>query len=433
MDRRALETPVPIDNHPGEEATHISTIQWLPFGIGWYFCVRVAFTLLLVRVFGLSDRLGAGVSLCIEFAFFGLVALDLLRPATACNLPTEESGVRGWIILYVSFAGVSLLWSAAASIPASFAYWSGTACDVAMILLLFRRNDAREVCSSAMRGFVFGACVVAVAAWLMPSQYDLRLGDEDYLNANTIANICAFGIFLAECLRRTGHGKWHLISALLAVTLLRSLSKSAIAAFAISVAFMLIRDRSLTRRTKLTLTSASFLVILLFWGLFEAYYDVYTTSGNQAETLTGRTAIWAYAVENLPEYLWIGHGFDSMWKTVPAFGTFEPRHAENELLQQLYSYGLVGPVMMAGIYGSFYRCSRRLTKHPARIVLVSMLLYVLVRGVAEAEPFDLLLPMWLILLLSTMAASLENSTTSMGPPPIPGLPVQLSTASTVTG
>ena len=42
------------------------------------------------------------------------------------------------------------------------------------------------------------------------------------------------------------------------------------------------------------LTAAAVIVILAFWGLFEAYYDVYTTAGNQAETLTGRIGIWAY-------------------------------------------------------------------------------------------------------------------------------------------
>jgi hypothetical protein len=421
------------ENHSNELAADGSAIQWLPFGIGCFFCVRSAFTLVLVRVFSAADQFGAGASLCSGFVLLALVGLDLLRPATAYNLIAEHSGVRRWVILYVSFAGISLLWSLATSIPASFAYWSGMACDVAMILLMFRRNDPREVCSSTLRGFVFGTCVIAVAAWLMPSQYDLRLGDEDYLNANTIANLCAFGIFLAQCLSRTGHGGWRFISALLALTLVRSLSKSTIAAFAISAAFMLIRDRSLTRKAKLALTSMAFVVILLFWGLFEAYYDVYTTTGNQAETLTGRTAIWAYAVENLPEHLWIGHGFDSMWKTVPPFGTFEPRHAENELLQQLYCYGLVGAVMMACIYGSFYRCSRRLSNHPARVVLVSLLLYVLVRGIAEAEPFDLLLPMWMILLLSNMAASLENSTLAAEPPLIPALPAPFSTASLSAG
>ena len=165
----------------------------------------------------------------------------------------------------------------------------------------------------------------------------------------------------------------------------------------------------MTRKMKLALTGFAFLVVLLFWGLFEAYYDLYTTTGNQALTLTGRTAIWAFVTENIPEHLWIGHGFDSMWKTVPAFGTFEPRHAENELLQQLYAYGVAGAAMLVGIYGNMYLCVRRLTDSRARIIMIGILVFVLVRGIAEAEPFDLLLPLWMVILLSSFTALLHSS------------------------
>lgn len=117
--------------------------------------------------------------------------------------------------------------------------------------------------------------------------------------------------------------------------------------------------------------------------------------GNQAETFSGRTGIWIYALGAAIETPWIGHGFDSMWKVVPPFGPdrFEPRHAENELLQQFYAFGAAGLVILAGLYGSLFRQIRRLPTGPARTIFLSILLYVLVRGAAEAEPFDLLLPL----------------------------------------
>ena len=40
--------------------------------------------------------------------------------------------------------------------------------------------------------------------------------------------------------------------------------------------------------------------------IYEAYYDIYTTAGNQAETLTGRTAIWTYVLNAAVEQPWIG-------------------------------------------------------------------------------------------------------------------------------
>jgi len=404
-------------------ATRGPTVAWLSFAVGGFFGLRDTFTMVLVRGLDFPPHSGAMLRLAIELSLLVLAGVDLLRPLPPCitsaGLP---SSIKRWVILYIAFAGLSLFWSSAASVPASFIYWSGTACDVGIILLLLRRADPQQVCTSTLKGFVFSACIVALMAWFMQAQYDLRLGDEDYLNANTIANLCAFGFFFAQCLRRIDGNSWKAVQLLLAVTLLRSLSKSTIAAFAISTASLLIQDRSVTRRTKLVLTSAAFILVMLFWGLFEAYYDIYTSTGNQAQTLTGRTAIWVYVLNALAEHPWIGHGFDSMWKTIPAFGAFEARHAENEILQQLYAYGLAGAVMLAGIYGSFYQYARRLGKHPLRLVLCNIVLFILIRGLAEAEPFDLLLPLWAIVVLTGLAFSVQppalaNSELAIRTPP----------------
>ena len=158
----------------------------------------------------------------------------------------------------------------------------------------------------------------------------------------------------------------------------------------------------MNRRAKLWLSVGAIGLVLLFWGLFEAYYDLYITTGNQSETLTGRTAIWAYVLDAAAEHPWLGHGFDSMWKVVPVFGTFEARHAENEWMQQLYAYGLAGVVLLAAVYGSLWRSIRRRVQTPERIVLLCLLLFVLVRGLAEAEPFDLLLPLWAIVAIHAL-------------------------------
>src|SRR5206468_1174413 len=105
--------------------------------------------------------------------------------------------------------------------------------------------------------------------------------------------------------------------------------------------------------------------------LIANYYDVYTNAGNQVETLTGRTAIWAWTFDKIPESPWTGHGFDSMWKVMPPFGIdrFEARHAENEMLQQLYAYGIVGLTLYLGVYASLYRAFQRAADRKTRPVL----------------------------------------------------------------
>jgi hypothetical protein len=312
-----------------------------------------------------------------------------------------------WALLFIVFSSLSLLWSESASLPNSIAYWLGLVIDVSNVVLLLRGGSAQDNAVAILNGFIWSSCFLALVAWLMPAQADLRLGDEQFFNTNEIGNLCAMALFFAQYLTRRNQGSWRFAKLLLVVTLTRSLSKSTILAFLVSQAFLLVMDKSMRRKTKTLLLSSALVLVCVFWGLFEAYYDVYTTAGNQAETITGRTAIWLYvlgAAFDHPWTLWVGHGFDSWWKVVPPFGIekFEARHAENEILQQFYAFGVAGVVLLLGIYGGLSRRLRRLRLGPTRVLFLAMLIFVLVRGLAVADSFDLLLPLWSIVLMSVI-------------------------------
>ena len=388
-----------IGEHDTSPALAGSTLS---FAVGFFLSLRAIIPVIWVRALGADPQAGAETKLVLNLLVLGFVCFALLG-VEGCTVHSmlHVSSIR-WVFIYLGFSGCSLLWSATASLPASIAYWCGTASDVAIVVLLFSSGSVTGVANSLMKGFIWSACCIALIAWIMPAQYDLRLGDEDYFNSNTIGNICAFGLFFAQYLMRCKQGKWALATFFLAVTLLRSLSKTTIVAFLMSEGYLMIQDRSMSRRAKMLLTIALIVVVLVFWGLLEAYYDFYTTYGNQAETLTGRTAIWAYVLDAGLQQPWIGHGFDSMWKVVPTFGTFEARHAENELLEQFYSYGAAGIVMLCGLYGSLYRNIRKLPQGPLRLIFVGVVIFVVVRGFAEAEPFDLLLPLWMVIMIAML-------------------------------
>ena len=404
---------------------------WLAFAVGFFFSFRIVVGLFSVRVLRTPPRAGSELNLALELLMLLLVCFYSLgyKQRTFGSM-LRLSSVR-WVFAFLIFSFCSLAWSATVSLPTSVAYWCGIAADVAMVVLLLRAGSVTGVSHSLMKGFVLSACCLAVIAWIMPGQADLRLGDEELFNTNQIGNLCATAIFLAQYLTRRKAGRWGFAILLLALTLLRSLSKTTIVAFLISESFLIIADRSISRKTKVLLTLAVILVILLFWGLFEAYYDVYTTAGNQAETLTGRTAIWAYSLDAALEQPLIGHGFDSMWKVIPPFGPekFEARHAENELLTQFYSYGAVGVCLLIGLYGSVYRQIRRLPRGSVRVVFLSLFLFVVVRGLAEAEPFDLLLPLWSIVLISMLlahAVTVSDATSPAGRSVVPSALLPLS-------
>jgi O-antigen ligase len=389
----------------------------LPVLIGFFFGIRTLIPIAMIRLFDADPQIGAIVRFCLELVILGIAALDILRPAVWNKQSLLAIPAIRWSLCYLVFAACSLFWSRTASPVASATYLCGTIADVAIIFLLLRSASAADVTCSLMKGFIWSAVMIAIVVWIMPADQDLRLGDRDFFNANTIANTCAFGIFFAQFLTRRTQQRFLVISFLLCVTLVRSLSKTAIVAFLLSQVLLLIHDRSMSRRAKFALTATACVIILCFWALIEAYYDLYTNSGNQAETLTGRTAIWTYAWTAAAEHPWIGYGFDSIWKVVPVFGTFEARHAENEVLQQLYSFGAAGVLMMIGIYGSLYRSLRSLVPSE-RLILRCFILYILIRGLTEAEPFDLLLPLWAVVLLSAFTSERHGTPAERSSPDI---------------
>lgn len=389
-----------LENERQSEATATA----LPFVVGLYFGFRLFIMLLSVRVLGMDPRTGTALDLACDYFLLMLVAFGTLgETRIQVGKMLQLAGVR-WAFFFIAFTGLSLIWSGSASLSTSIAYWCAMASDVAIVVLLLRAGPLANTCSALMEGYVWGACAVAVIAWIMPAQSDLRLGDDELLGANQIGYLCGFALFFAQFLMREQKRRFIVPAALLAITVLRSLSKTTIIALVVSQGFLLLWDRAMSRKTKWLIVLATVIALAASWGLLSAYFDSYLNSGGQAETLTGRIGIWAFMFAEAIQQPWIGHGFDSVWKVVPTFGPdlFEAAHAHDELLQQFYAYGLVGVCMFVGIYLTVFRQIRRLAKGAFRTFLFAFLLFVLVRGFADTERFDLSLPMWTLIMISLL-------------------------------
>jgi hypothetical protein len=388
-------------------------IRGVAFALGFFFSFRLAMVLISVDLLGLEPSTGSALSLGLDLLLFCIVCFDSVGSIKKSATPILRLIPVRWVLAYLAISALSLIWSETASLTNSIAYWFGLAIDTASVTLLLRAGMGTNEACSLMKGFIWSSCFLAMVAWVMPVQPDLRLGDEQFFNTNEIGSLCAIAIFFAQFLTRRNQEPWRLVKFLLLLTLIRSLSKSTLLAFLAAECILLILDRSMSRKSKIALLSCALTLILVFWGLFEAYYDVYTTAGNQAETLTGRTAIWLYvfnAAFDHPWTVWIGHGFDSWWKVAPPFGNemFEARHAENELMQQFYAYGVMGVALLAGIYVSLAWQLRKLARSPVKILLICVLVFNFVRGIAVADPFDLLLPIWSIVMLSLVIERVRN-------------------------
>jgi O-antigen ligase len=362
---------------------------------------------MILAVWLLQATPQAGEAADIALTLFLLLVIAFAAPGDGRTLSFLNTAPSRWALAFLLVSGASLCWTAAVSLPAAAAFWSAMAADVAIVVFLLRAQTPQVVTSSLLRGYAWGAGAVAVISWILPATSDNRLGYEGLLGTNQIGFLCAFAFFLVQYLVLVEGEKHPWLMILLGVTMLRSLSKTTIIAFLLSQAILLAASRNISRRTKVLVTIGALLIALLFSSLLVSYIDDYTTTGSQAETLSGRLGIWAIMGAEAVERPVFGHGFHSVWNVIPPYGPeqFEIRHAHDEILQQFYAYGAVGILLFVGIYFSFHRQIRKLARSPLRTFLFSFLIFILIRGLADTDAFDLSLPLWCIILFSTLMQS----------------------------
>jgi hypothetical protein len=71
---------------------------------------------------------------------------------------------------------------------------------------------------------------------------------------------------------------------------------------------------------------------------------------------------------------------------------------------------MAGLALLCGLYGSLYRKIRKLSEGSLRVIFIGLLVFIVIRGLAEAEPFDLLLPLWAIVLVTSLVTRRETVT-----------------------
>lgn len=371
---------------------------------GFFLVFKSCLTLLFFRS---NPQFGTGVRLAGTLTWLLIViGYSIVNPPRRL-----EHSVRGrplqWIVIYLGLAASSLMWTTAGSLAVAAAYWAGSVADVATVYLLLRYSPVKENARRIMYGFLAGAAVVAMVAWFSPALDDMRLGDEDFLHPNLIGFQFAIATLIAAYLAQRKK-VWTWVAVGFGVTMIRTLSKGAIVGFLFAGLYYLLRGMNISRKARIYVGLASTFVLMCFWGLLEAYLDLYT-QGSNLETLTGRTYIWSQSLEIALEKPWFGHGFDSFRWIFPPFGDFQPRHAHNEVIQQLFTYGIVGMLIVVGIYWAFYRQIRVSPNTGLKSLAMALLILALVRGLVDTDQFEMCFPLWLMTMFSV---SLSNATSS---------------------
>jgi hypothetical protein len=362
---------------------------------GFFFAFRICITFL---GFQSAPRSGSAASLLLSGCLLAAAIVYTLGDTDFSTRHLRCSSTGKWLLAYLCLTGASLLWTGAASAAIAAGYWVGMAIDVATVALLLGSPDPSLQADALMEGFVLGSLAVAAIAWVSPAMPDLRIGDDEFLHPNNLGLEFALAFFLAQHLA-TRDRIWNLSSLLLAISLLRTISKTSITAFLIAETLYIVRDTRLSRWAKMRISALALMVCAAFAGLIETYLSMYTESYD-VETLTGRTVIWSASLLMALERPWLGHGIYSYRALIPAFGKFEPYHAHNELLQQFFEYGLLGVVVTLGLHVSLYRSGRKIFSSPYARLSIVLVLFAMIRGLADTINFGLSLPLWLFAALA---------------------------------
>src|SRR5579862_6899550 len=391
-----MELSATIDNTARGDASCVSVLCHIT---GFILAFKGSLTFLFFRS---SPQDGAGVVVALTLGWMLLVwSHTMLDPP---GVPLKDAGTRipWWILVYLTLAGASLAWTTTNSVPVAAAYWAAMVADVLVIWFLLRYQSRETNIIRIVHGFVAGAAVVAIIAWAAPAMDDLRLGNEDFLHPNLIGFEFAIAALFSAYLAQKNKA-WIWACAGFIVTILRTLSKGTIVGFLFASLYYVVHGLKISRRVRIYIGVSGAMVLLAFWGLLEAYLDLYT-QGSNLETLTGRTYIWTTSLDISSEKLWFGHGFDSFRWVFPPFEAFQPWHAHNEWIQQLFAYGMVGLVIVIAVYVSFYRTVRASRNLSMRSLSTAILVLVLVRGLVDTDRFELCFPLWLMTMLSITLA-----------------------------
>jgi exopolysaccharide production protein ExoQ len=376
-----------------------SSFLLLPGVVGFIFAARTCMTVLWFQD---DPQQGAIASVALSLALLTAAVLSSLGSTPSIPASSFRTPTLRWVAAFLALNLASLLWTTG-PLDAAASYWAAWIADVATIWFILREGCAQDQAKAVMKGFIWGACVVAIVAWSLPTMPDLRLGDEVYFHPNFIGMICVLGTLMALYLVPQ-EKNWRWPAFWLTLTLIRSISKTSIAAFLIAMTYYLFKGGNLTRRAKIKMVIAGVVIIASLSGLLATYIDTYTESTDPS-TLTGRTILWASTWDLAIEKPIFGHGFYAYRFLIPPLGTFEATHAHNELLQQFFALGAVGVVLVLGAYWAIFLQVRRAPRSSLKTLAATLLIFAILHGLTDTLPFDLSFPLWLMAMLSILLAA----------------------------
>lgn len=208
---------------------------------------------------------------------------------------------------------------------------------------------------------------------------------------NSLGRVSALVILLAVLGRMSGVLRWH--SPLLVVAVAAALaclylsqSRTAMAALGLALVILYLAGRPRRLLVAAILAAMAALVIAVARVDVLDLLTLVSRTGYVSEvtTLTGRTDIWKFAWSQIVEEPLLGYGHASSKHLFPLlfrqYWGWTTTHAHNMWLQIWFTTGLVGVLLLAGVFVAQFRYWLQ-TRDPGSLAL---LVFVFVVGLAEA-------------------------------------------------
>ena len=352
----------------------------------------------------------------------GVTVLFLVATTLAARFERRSTSLRDlfqsvapmkWIALFLLWSALSLSWTHADSRLVAMGYLCLLMAMAATVVAQMKCCEPEALSSNAAMGLVAGALTLVMIAIAADTDSG-RLGDPDLLHPNTVGKVAAITALIAfHRIRLTGSVAakvyWFLAGIALVCALAATVSKTSLGAFVIACLVYFVAGK---HSVPAKITSA----LLVFVFAVGTYYflspqlDSYSRQqrGAALETLSGRLPLWQDTWEMIRERPITGYGFLSYRDYGPQLFSVRVVHAHNEWLHIWFSLGLVGLLLAAGIYLSYFRSawkflrSQRLSRHGA--LALALLAMALVRGVTEADLVGLVFSLALLLVTIAPAA-----------------------------
>ena len=291
----------------------------------------------------------SGLTLIFAICAFGKVLVSGGRAARS----TSSRQVFRWVFLYLAWAAITLTWTPAPALLAGGKLLK-IVLELGIVLCLISDPDIREITSSSIKGFLYGGIFAVSLYGFYPVDITGRAGVEGGLEGYEIARMTTLAAVMAFIQWTNKPDRRSAVQAVvLAGGVLILVNKSCIGAYCMAIAPFALRAgaKALTK----TLVALSLLAWLVFpW--VAPYLMPYIYAEGYL-TLTGRLFIWADAWNDILAKPILGSGYDSAKVLLVSLGDFSPGHAHNEWLQNWMCLGLIGVLLLLGIYVSFTKLS----------------------------------------------------------------------------